>query len=154
MHPVLEGKNMMDATDLDGNRIFETITTRKTGVLKYRWLNAETQEEQEKVVAFRHYPEMDWIVAASVNESEVHAATSGLRTFMIFLNIGSFFLMIACSWFFGAKIGKKLSLIGHSLGGSTSEVQVAINQLTAASVELSDAATNSAASLEETLAVS
>lgn len=152
MHPNLEGKNLIDSTDLDGVKIFQEIVSKKNGTIRYRWLNSETKEAQNKMATFHHYPEMDWIVAASLNEEEVQEATAGLRWFMLVLNIGSLILMIGCSWLLGSKISKKLTSIGSSLEESTREVHSAIDQLASASTELSEASTNSAASLEETVA--
>ncbi|WP_291515433.1 methyl-accepting chemotaxis protein [Bdellovibrio sp. ArHS] len=152
MHPTIEGQNLYDKTDLDGKHVFRDVIAQKQGLMRYRWMNDETKSPQNKFAVFHYYPEMDWIVAASVNEDEVQEATTGLRTFMIFLNIGALLLMLACSWFFGNKIAKKLSYIGRSLHESTEEVQSAIEQLATASTELSESATNSAASLEETVA--
>lgn len=152
LHPTLEGKNLIESTDLDGRKIFQEIVTKKTGVIKYRWLNNETKSAQNKVATFHHYPKMDWIVSASLNEDEVQEATAGLGWFMLLLTIGSLVLIVVSSWIFGNKIAKKLAAIGNSLEESTEEVQSAIEQLALASTELSESATNSAASLEETVA--
>lgn len=152
MHPSIEGQNLHDKTDLDGNYVFRDVVSKKNGVLHYRWMNEETKSAQNKFAVFHHYPEMDWIVSASVNEDEVQEATTGLRTFMLFLNIGALILILICSWIFGDKIAKRLSTIGQSLHESTEEVQSAIEQLALASTELSESATTSAASLEETVA--
>lgn len=151
-HPTLEGKNLIDSTDINGRKIFQEITSQKNGLIEYHWLNNETKAVQRKIAAFRYYPEMDWIVSASLNDDEVHEATAGLQVFMILLNIGSLLFMIICSWILGDRISKKLGGISSSLWSSTDEVQAAIAQLALASTELSESATNSAASLQETVA--
>lgn len=152
MHPKLEGKNLLSATDLDGRKIFEEIVTQKNGLIEYRWLNSQTNSAQYKMAAFRHYPKMDWIVSASLNTEEVHSATNQLKWMMLILNICALFLMIACSWFLGDRLAKRLQKIGSSLQTSSEEVYGAITQLAVASGDLSNSATSSSASLEETVA--
>lgn len=152
LHPSLQGKNVLDGVDFDGNKIFQQIISQKNGVLNYRWLDKGAEDPKWKIAAFHHFPKMDWFVSASVYKEEVEEAASGLKVFMLFINIVSLVLIIAGSWIFGGRLVARLNQIGDSLNGSTKEVQTAVEQLASASADLSVAATRSAASLEETVA--
>lgn len=151
LHPKIEGTNQIDSTAPDGQKIFQIITSQKNGILEYRWMGPDNVL-QDKIAAFKYYPDLDWILAASLNKAEVEAATADLRMFMWILNIGALLFMIVGSWYVSILIGKKLTTISSSLEASSDEVDGAINQLSAAGMELSKSATNAAASLEETVA--
>ncbi len=152
LHPTLQGKNVFEGTDFDGNKIFQQIISQKNGVLHYRWLDKGAEEPEWKTAAFHHFPKMDWFVSASVYKDEVEEAASDLKVFMIFINIISLILIILGSWVFGGRLVARLNKIGHSLDTSTQEVQMAVEQLASASADLSVSATRSATSLEETVA--
>lgn len=152
LHPTKTGENMIEKTDLDGNYIFKDILAKKTGSIQYRWLNAETNKPQEKMAVFHHYPELDWIVAASVNKAEMEAPVIEMKWFQIILSFASVLTMLICSWLFGNRIARKLSGISTGLNESAQEVQGSLLQLLSAGNSLSHSASTSAASLEETVA--
>lgn len=152
LHPTKTGESMLEKTDLDGNYIFKEILTKKNGNIQYRWMNAETNKPQEKMAVFRYYPELDWIVSASVNKAEMEAPVVEMKWFQILLTIGSVLTMLICSWLFGYRIARKLNGISAGLNESAQEVQGSLLQLLSAGNSLSLSASNSAASLEETVA--
>ncbi|MBS1971505.1 MAG: Cache 3/Cache 2 fusion domain-containing protein [Bdellovibrionales bacterium] len=152
LHPTKTGENMLDKTDLEGRYIFREILEKKNGSIEYEWLNAETGRAQKKLAVFRYYPELDWVVAASVNKAEVEAPVTRLAWFLLLLTIVSVLTMLLCSWIFGHKIVSKLHSISLGLSESAKEVQGSLLQLSSAGNSLSQSASSAAASLEETVA--
>lgn len=143
---------MLDKTDLDGKFIFKEILEKKNGSIEYRWQNAETNLPQDKLAVFKYYPELNWVIAGSVNTAEMEAPVIRMGWFMVFLTISSVILMLICSWLFGNKIAHKLHGISQGLSESAHEVQGSLLQLSSAGNSLSHSASNAAASLQETVA--
>ncbi len=152
LHPSKTGENVLEKTDLDGNYIFKNILEKKNGTIQYRWLNAETNQPQDKLAVFRYYPELNWVVAASVNKAEMEAPATKMAGFQVLLALGSILTMLICSWLFGNRIARKLHTISAGLSESAQEVQSSLLQLSSAGNSLSQSSNTAASSLEETVA--
>lgn len=151
LHPSKEGQNVIDATDLDGNKIFKKIVDQKSGILHYRWLNAETQKPQDKIALFREFPDMGWIIAASLNEDEATAATRQLRWILLSIAVGMTLGMALVTVIFGRKIARDLSQVTENLSAASNHVESSAVELAQASDTLARASVEQAASLEQTV---
>ncbi len=90
VHPAKEGQSVIDAKDADGRTFIREILERKSGVIRYPWLNAELNESvsREKVVAFEAFPEWNWVIAGGtyVDEFEGVARSIGLMLLVMGLS--------------------------------------------------------------------
>jgi len=90
IHPGSEGKNLYDAKDSDGNYFIREICNNKEGKIVYPWKNKGYNKAREKVVYYRYFPLMDWIVASGAYVSEAYAPLKALlRTLIIILVVSS-----------------------------------------------------------------
>lgn len=152
MHPKLEGKVMSAETDLDGNPIFKKILEEKNGLIEYRWLNAQTQQAQQKVALFRYFPEFDWYLAASYNKSEAEAVLWDLKSAIVSITLVAMLAMIGISFAFGHAISKSLQRLSDRLLQMTEKSSLSSSELFASSRTLSSSASDAATSLQQTAA--
>jgi len=66
IHPTIEGKNLIDLKDADGNEFIKEMVAKKTGVIHYSWLNAAIGDSapREKIVVYSHYKDWNWVIAS------------------------------------------------------------------------------------------
>ncbi|MEI6206122.1 MAG: methyl-accepting chemotaxis protein [Desulfuromonadales bacterium] len=85
IHPAKEGSSILDAKDADGREFIREMLKQKEGVIRYHWINKELGETAplEKVVAFRHLKEWNWIIAAGASLDELNTEARILRNAMI-----------------------------------------------------------------------
>lgn len=75
VHPsdALRGKNLRDTKSADGKLFMQEMLARKTGVVKYDWLNAGETEAREKFALFATYEPWGWGIAASAYSDDLSA---------------------------------------------------------------------------------
>ena len=151
LHPTLEGKNVLESKDLDGRKIFADIIALKTGQISYRWLNSETHQPQAKIALFRYFPQMDWYVAASLNEEEALTEVERLKWILFALALGMSSAMAGATLIFGRQVVKRLNQISSGLVDSGMQVQQRSRSLTEVSGALANASRNQASSLQQTV---
>jgi len=122
LHPTKEGENVIDTADLSGEKIFKEIIDRKSGVLRYSWMNGESHLPQKKLALFRYFPELDWYVAASLNLDEAEEAAHHLRWILLgitfFMTLGMAFTAMV----FGKRIAYRLESISGGVQMAATEV--------------------------------
>ena len=99
IHPAKEGKNMLDSKDADGKNFVREMLERKTGVLRYPWINAELGETRarEKVISFTYFKEWDWVIAGGTYAEEYSAGVVHLRNLYALLG-AVIVLLISVAW--------------------------------------------------------
>ncbi|AGX87877.1 Cache 3/Cache 2 fusion domain-containing protein [Candidatus Symbiobacter mobilis] len=99
VHPSQEGKNILTAKDSDGREFIREILERKTGLIRYPWLNPGLGETQprEKVVAFTYIKNWNWVLGGGtyVDEYTTEILTLLLQYTAVGLGI---VLLISLSW--------------------------------------------------------
>ena len=144
VHPVKEGQNLINDSDLDGKPIFQEIT--------HRWLNAETQQAQEKIAIFEYFPAMDWIVAASFNSSELNAGVSRVNSILLVIAA----VLIAVMAFVVGLTAKRISLLLSQIVLRLNSIVEAVfgksKEVENTSIALSEASSRQASALQETAA--
>jgi methyl-accepting chemotaxis protein len=85
IHPTLAGKNAIDTKDANGHEFLRAIIKQKEGIARYPWLNAAAGETsaREKVVAFRHLKEWNWVVVAGSYMDELNTEVRFLRNALL-----------------------------------------------------------------------
>ncbi|MFH1027117.1 MAG: methyl-accepting chemotaxis protein, partial [Pseudomonadota bacterium] len=81
IHPAKEGSNIVDAKDAGGREFIKEMLKQKEGIIKYPWLNKENNETspREKLVAFQHFKEWNWLIAGGSYMNELNAESKLLR---------------------------------------------------------------------------
>lgn len=77
VHPAKEGANILAAKDASGREFIREILEKKTGSIRYPWMNAELGETspRDKLVVFDTLPDAEWLVAGGTYIDEFHAAS-------------------------------------------------------------------------------
>lgn len=77
IHPSKEGQSILDSKDSLGREFIKEILAQKSGSIVYPWMNTELgeTESREKIVAFAHMKNWDWVVAGGVYIDEYTAET-------------------------------------------------------------------------------
>ncbi|HCL57767.1 MAG TPA: hypothetical protein DHW82_12275, partial [Spirochaetia bacterium] len=68
-HPELEGKNIINIQDAEGNWIVQKMISDKNGSIQYLWKESDSKI-REKYAYFHYLPEMDWYVVISSYKDE------------------------------------------------------------------------------------
>jgi methyl-accepting chemotaxis protein-2 (aspartate sensor receptor) len=81
VHPVKEGKNILDSRDADGHEFIKEMMEKKEGLVTYPWMNAEAGETSPrmKVAAFKLFKDWNWLVAGGTYEDEITQEAIRLR---------------------------------------------------------------------------
>jgi len=84
IHPAKEGSNIAESKDAAGREFIKEILKNKTGIIRYPWLNKEANETspREKLVAYQHFKEWNWVVAGGSYHDELNAEAIMLRRAM------------------------------------------------------------------------
>ena len=81
VHPSLQGKNILGSKDADGREFIKEILDKKTGVIRYPWINKDLGETvpRDKVVAYTYLKNWNWVVAGGTYVDEFTAEIHSLR---------------------------------------------------------------------------
>ncbi len=82
IHPTLEGRNVYDVQAADGQKIFQTIVTRKEGKFEYDWKDPDGQVRR-KIAIFDKIPGKDLVVAISSYKKDRYAMLYSIRNQLI-----------------------------------------------------------------------
>ena len=106
VHPSLEGKNLIDATDSDGKFFIKEILEKRTGVIVYLWLDksSDNPRSREKIVIFDEYKSWNWIIASGSYTDEIFSLAHHARDIMIIATIVLTILLLGILIFFLHRI--------------------------------------------------
>lgn len=83
IHPLIEGKNVMETTDENGYYFFKEICNAKNGKLVYNWKNTGETTAREKTAYFRYYAPLKWILVFGVYKDEFMTPVKKQRAYII-----------------------------------------------------------------------
>jgi methyl-accepting chemotaxis protein len=85
IHPAKEGTVILETKDNSGHEFIKEILKNKEGTTRYPWINKELGETspREKMVAYRHLKEWNWVIGAGASLDELSSEARVLRTAMI-----------------------------------------------------------------------
>lgn len=84
IHPDSEGKNLIDAKDLDGNQFIREMCTKKSGWIRYPWKNQGDKEARMKIVRYEYFKPWDWIIAVGSYEDEFYLEANKIKTHIMY----------------------------------------------------------------------
>ena len=151
LHPTMEGKDSSEIRDLDGKSIFKAALGQESGLMKYRWQNAETHQPQNKLAFFRYFPEVDWYVAGVLDEAEAQAPLFRLKNLLLLITFSMTTVVALVAVIYSGKISKVFEAVSMRLASAAGSINTASTELAGASAGLSSGASQAASSLEETV---
>ncbi|MEI6215530.1 MAG: Cache 3/Cache 2 fusion domain-containing protein [Desulfuromonadales bacterium] len=91
IHPDSEGKNFIDARDMNGNHFIREMCEKKSGWIRYPWKNSSDAAPRMKIVRYDYFQPWDWIVAVGSYEDEFYREANKIKSRII----GSMVLLLA-----------------------------------------------------------
>jgi len=85
IHPSdkLEGKNLYELKDSDGNDFVKKMISEQNGVMRYKWQDdTHGGKPYPKYVSYNYYWEWNWLIASSAAEEELLADGLALRNYI------------------------------------------------------------------------
>ena len=89
VHPASEGDNVLESKDNDGRFFIKEMLEAKNGVIRYPWMNAKAGDThvREKVTAYAHYANWNWVVAAGTYMEEYTGPTRRMVGWFVLLGV-------------------------------------------------------------------
>ena len=98
IHPSSEGKSLLDLRDANGKDFVSEMLSKKDGITTYAWQNPGESAARQKVVAFNHYPEWNWLVASGSYLDEFNAEGKETGRSLLFLTLMLIPLIVTLVW--------------------------------------------------------
>jgi len=98
MHPLIEGKSMLDAKDVNGVAFLREMLDKREGVIRYHWMNPSLGETvpREKVAAFTTFEPWNWHMSAGTYTDEFTKDSRILRNYVAAFSVGgTVFMLVA-----------------------------------------------------------
>ena len=132
VHPDSEGKNMIDARDLNGNSFIKEMCSNKSGWIRYPWRNSTDSAPRMKIVRYEYFEPWDWIVAVGSYEDEFYQEANKIKSHILFsmalltlvVGITAICLVFWASNIFTSPITHMMSVIKRVKRGNLDERMV------------------------------
>ncbi|KQQ97573.1 Cache 3/Cache 2 fusion domain-containing protein [Massilia sp. Leaf139] len=100
VHPKREGDNILDSKASDGRAFVKEILEKKSGIIHYDWQNPGESAAREKVVAFDHFKDWNWVIAGGTYRDEITEEAARLRNKYIVFGLVALSVFAACLYAF------------------------------------------------------
>ncbi|RJP36843.1 MAG: PAS domain S-box protein [Desulfobacteraceae bacterium] len=126
IHPTMTG-NLFDAKDTGGRYFIREMCFNKNGVITYSWQEPGNMKAREKLTAYRHIPEYDWIVASSSYHDEIYAPLRKLSGIIAITAILSMVIVLPLMFWLSSLLSRQLTnLVKGFARGSAGDLSVRI----------------------------
>ncbi|MFZ2854605.1 MAG: methyl-accepting chemotaxis protein, partial [Rhodocyclaceae bacterium] len=103
IHPAKEGTVLLGTKDTKGNDFIADMISQRDGVINYWWKNPDDPEIREKVVAFNHYPEWNWLIASGSYLDEFNAEGKQTGRGLMLVTLLLVPIVIGLVWFLSRR---------------------------------------------------
>ena len=152
--PELDGKDLSENKDPNGKRLFvEFATVAKSngaGFVDYLWPKPGFSKPVPKISYVKYFPQWDWIIGSGIYIDDVQREAA--QFLKIILVVGFVMLAMALTLLvlLANSITSPITRIAKSLHSNSEQTAQASGEVSSAAQQLSQGATEQAASLEET----
>lgn len=80
IHPFREGENIYDEKDQDGHYFIREMSERKSDWIRYPWKNETDRVPRMKIVRYKYFAPLDWIVAVGSYEDEFYRQANEIKS--------------------------------------------------------------------------
>lgn len=84
IHPTGEGKNFYNTRDSSGFPFIREMCDKKSGWIRYPWVNAGQKNPRMKIVRYEYFKPWDWIVAVGSYEEEFYREANDIKAIILF----------------------------------------------------------------------
>lgn len=109
---------------------------------------------QEVITAFTpiNILGLKWGLAADISTSEAFSPANAIKNILLIMTITSCILIVVFAFFLSSSLSRKIQLIANKLLENAKEVGLTSEDISNSSIKLSEASTEAASSLQETVA--
>jgi methyl-accepting chemotaxis protein len=106
VHPFREGQNILDSKGSNGREFVKEMLEKKSGVIRYPWLNAEEKEgrPRDKIVVYTSYDNWNWVIAAGIYAADLSAATTNIRNYLLLASALVVVVLIVAIYFLSLRL--------------------------------------------------
>lgn len=97
VHPKLEGTNIYNSVDSQGNHFIQEIIKHKNGTIIYPWKNPGESQQREKIVIYKYFEPMDWYLCSGVYIDELIQPIEKLKNRLVIITLGVLIFAICLS---------------------------------------------------------
>lgn len=119
----LDGNNVWNVKDADGNYVFQEIIKKGIALKKeetdfhyYSWRNKKEVEDQDKMCGFSYFPEWNWIIASSMYVDDFSESLNDIILTTLIICFLSIVFGIVVSYFISASFTKPIQEIITFIG--------------------------------------
>lgn len=152
LHPTKEGQSVESDTDLDGKPIFKEMLEHEQGSIVYRWEDPSTKKPINRLAIYRYFPEVEWHVAASLNQDELRSEVYHLKRIIVWVTLAITLLTSIVIGLFTGRVVQLLEALAFALRERGQALTSQAGMANDSSQRLTSAATQQAAALQETAA--
>jgi len=130
IHPDREGETVIDYRDKNGKYFIREMMQKKNGRITYYWKEKQEKEWREKIVLYKHYEKLDWLICSGVYLDELYAPVNKLAKTIIGISIIVLIFVILLSIFLGRSISKPVELLvagAKSIGKGYLDIQIPVS---------------------------
>jgi len=102
-----EGTNWLDRKDADGKEFIKEMIEKKSGVIRYPWIDPDTKVKTHKIDMFSPFPNWNWILVGSASLEEITRDAALIRNKVIIFGLISLIVFAAMFFLLVQKIVTK-----------------------------------------------
>jgi hypothetical protein len=114
MHPQLEGKNLYNLLNQEGQQVIRDVQADGKSIVTYQWQNPDDTSPQTNIALVRYFPQWDWYVCLASPEETFYEQFTQVKSFLAFLVAGSY---IITAVLFYLTRRKEIALLSSTLRG-------------------------------------
>ena len=129
VHPDLEGQNLYNTKDANGNYFIRKMISEKNGSISYLWMNPGEKKPKEKIAYFKYLQQFGWIIAISSDTDEFYGILDTIRIVLITSIIAFLLIYLAAVLIITSGISKVIKNISSSFkklanGDLTAKIEI------------------------------
>ena len=150
VHKDIEGKNIFETKDENGRFFVKDILSQTEGSIKYTWRTPNTENINDKIVAFKKFNELKWTIAAGMDSKEIYAPLDDIRNTFILTTLSILIVCFIVAFFLQKTISSPLIKASEFLSNISGKLENSAGNIYTKSNNLKDATNTQASSLNET----
>ncbi len=125
IHPSMAGQNIYNSKDEKGRFFIQEICSKKNGQIIYPWKNPDDKKARDKIVFYKYYKDLDWIIAVGSYLDEFYAPMMQLGIYSIAIIMITLIIILIISYQLSNYFIKGLLVIKNKLMNIASDSEIA-----------------------------
>lgn len=144
-HPTKEGDTLAKIKYDDKVSLIDKFNSKNEDFIFANW-----EDGQNKAIAYRNFENMNWVIAAAINQDEIYQPLKELQFFIFYISLAVIIGSSLLAYFMQGTISGPLIAISNSLNLICSKIDRSAETLFSKSNDLKDKTSTQASNLNET----